>query len=161
MLEKICQLSILSTFIFRQVCILNLKLILYANFTTFFWTKNESFANKWKLCYGKIVEKKNLSTQYSVNFYSVNFYFVNSVFCQLLFCQLLFCQLCFCQLLFCQLCFCQLLWCQLLFCQLCFCQLSFVNYVLSTLILSNHDDQHIWQTVISVIFSILFINIGT
>ena len=79
MLEKICQLSILSTFIFRQVCILNLKLILYANFTTFFWTKNESFANKWKLCYGKIVEKKNLSTQYSVNFYSVNFYFVNSV----------------------------------------------------------------------------------
>ena len=66
--------------------------------------------------------------------YFVKFYFVNSVFCQL--------------------CFCQLLFCQLLFCQLCF-----VNSVLSTLILSNHDDPihvmlHHWKDI-SVFFKIL------
>ena len=61
-----------------------------------------------------------LSTFILSTLYFVKFYFVNSVFCQL--------------------CFCQLLFCQLLFCQLCF-----VNSVLSTLILSNHDDRYYWS----------------
>ena len=48
---------------------------------------------------------------------------------------------CFFKVLICQLLFCQLLFCQLLFFQLLFSQtMCFVNYVLSTIILSNHED---------------------
>ena len=48
---------------------------------------------------------------------------------------------CFFKVLICQLLFCQLLFCQLLFFQLLFSQtMCFVNYVLSTIILSNHEE---------------------
>ena len=61
-----------------------------------------------------------LSSTYFVNCYFVNCYFVNCFFVNFYFVNCYFVKYIFCQLLF--------------------CQLYFVNYVLSTLILSNPDD---------------------
>ena len=117
----------LSTFIFCQVCILNLKLIFLCKFyhLCYFISGQEK---KVFLTNGNCINAKLsimstfiLPSLYYVNFYFVNFYSVNSVYVKFYFVK---------SVLY-----------QLLFCQLCF-----VNYVLSTLILSNHDDHHVkWR----------------